>query len=75
MQGRTLNGQKTPESSMALEARLAPIKLMRAYSQMKSPKLIIEIIQPLPKRETEPERVMQTLDGQSHQKGTVSPVS
>ena len=36
---------------------------MRAYSQMKNPKLVTELIQPLTEMETAPDRAMQTLDG------------
>ena len=73
-------GKNTSGSSRALEARVALLEqkqttvVMRAYSQTKSPKLITEIIQPLTEREAEPDRATQTLDGQGHQKGTVSPV-
>ena len=34
-----------------------------SYSQMKSPKLLTEIIQPLTERETAPDKAMQILDG------------
>ena len=68
-----IKGKKTPESDRALEVR--KIVVMRAYSQMKSPKLITEIIQPLTERETAPERAMQTIDSQGCHKGTVSLVS
>ena len=36
---------------------------MRALSQIKSPKLIAEIIQPLTERAVEPDRAMHKLDG------------
>ena len=64
-----IKGKKTPESSKASEVRMA-----RAYLQVKIPKLITEIIQPLTEREAEPESAMQTLDRQGYQQGTVSPV-
>ena len=40
--------------------------VMRAYSQMKSPNLIIEIIQSLTENGEAPDRAMQTLDGRGH---------
>ena len=76
-----IKGKKTPESGRALEARVASFRqkqtivAMRAYLQMKLPKLITGIIQPLTKRETAQDRAMQTLDGQGHRKGTVSLLS
>ena len=60
---RLIRGKKTPESSRGLEARVAMLEAAIAYSKMKSPKLIIEIIQPLSKREVDPDRAMQILDG------------
>ena len=75
-----IKGKKTQESSRALEARVAVLETKsenrsNKSSQMKSPKLIIEIIQSLTERGMAPDRAMQTLDGQGYQKGTVSPVS
>ena len=64
-----MKGKNTPESSRALEDRVAVLEdkqitvVMRSNSQMKSPKIIIDIIQPLTEREAEPDRAMQTLDG------------
>ena len=55
-------GKKTPESSRALEAREAMLEaktdntIDESLLQMKRPKLIREIIQPLTKWEAEPER-------------------
>ena len=77
---RLIKGKKTQESSRALEARVAVLETKsenrsNKSSQMKSPKLIIEIIQSLTERGMAPDRAMQTLDGQGYQKGTVSPVS
>ena len=39
---------------------------MRAYSQMRSPKLITEIIQPLKEKEAEPDRADHALDSQGN---------
>ena len=64
-----LKGEKITEDSRAIRTRVAAWQkqktvAMRAYLQMKSPKLVTEIIQPLTERETEPDRVMQKSDGQ-----------
>ena len=48
---------------------------IRAYSKLKSPRLITEIIKPLTERKTALNIAMQILDGQGHQKGTVNLVS
>ena len=75
-----MKGKKTPDRSRALEARVAmleaktAIRAMKAYLQTKIPRLTTERIQPLIERESVPDRAMQTLDGQGHRKGTVSPV-
>ena len=59
---------KIPERSRALEARATMLEAktktvaMRAYLQIKSPKLITEIIQPLTEREVEPDRAVEILD-------------
>ena len=47
---------------------------MRAIFQMKNPKLVKEIIQPLREREVDLDRAAQTLERHGYQKGTVSPV-
>ena len=47
---------------------------MKANLQMKSQKLMMEIVQPLTGKGAAPDRALQTLDGQGLQKGTVSPV-
>ena len=63
-----IKGKKTPESSKAFKAKVAMLEaktkivVTRAYLQMKSPKLMTEIIQPLTEREAEKDRVMQILD-------------
>ena len=52
-----LKGKKTPENSKALEARVALLKAV--YSQIKSSKLITELIT---EREAEPDKAKKTLD-------------
>ena len=64
-----IKGKKTQESNRALKARMAALEAkqrtvaMKTYLQMKSLKLITEIIQPLTEREAELDRAMQILDG------------
>ena len=68
---RIIKGKKTPESSRALEARVAPLKANKENSsneslftdKMKSPKRIIEATQPLKEREVAPGRAMQIVEG------------
>ena len=58
-----LNGKKTPESSKALEVRVAMLQAkqktisMRTFWRMKSP-MLIEIIQPLTGRDAKPDRAI-----------------
>ena len=65
-----IKDKKTQKTSRALKARAAMLEekqttvAIRASLQMKSPKLITEIIQPLTEREMAPGRNMQTLDSQ-----------
>ena len=69
---RIVKGKKTPGSSRALEARVAMLEVItktvaiKTCSQMKSLKLITQIIQPLTERRAEADRVLQILDGQGH---------
>ena len=76
-----IKGKKTQESSSALRARVAMLEAKSDNSSDESlfvdesPKLVTGIIQPLTEREIAPARAMQILDGQGHQKGTVSLVS
>ena len=64
-----LKGEKTPEASKTLEARVSMLEgkcitvVMRTYSWMKTQKLTTEIIQPLAERKAAPERAKQTDDG------------
>ena len=67
-----IKGKKMPESGRALEVEWLHTKQkqiiveMRAYLQMKSPKLTTEIIKSFTERGAEPDRTMQTLDSQGH---------
>ena len=73
-------GKKTPGNSRAIEVILAVLEVKTDYSsngclsQMKSPKLKTEIIQPLTEREVESDRAMQTLDSKGCQKGNSQPI-
>ena len=64
---KLMKGKKRPESSRALEARMAALEAKqttvatRAYLQTKSPKIMTEIIKPLTEWEAEPDRATQNL--------------
>ena len=64
-----VKGQKNPESSKALETGVTMLETkkktvaMRPYLQMKSPKLITEMIQLSTEKGPAPDRTMQVVDG------------